>query len=139
MAGHPFEGFDRLVARAAAILEAEGPPASWKKQSRSWFAQQIIVANNLMLAAIEAGDAKTAAVWGIRLGNLIGKAGAPGLDPPRSAGGRARAAAKANGLYASWQRRADALWAEHPEWSRATVARAIDPAHWQRIRKVICK
>ncbi len=137
MATHPFEGFDRLLTQAAAILEAEGPPADWRSKGRSWYAQQIIVANDLMLAAIEAGDARRAAVWGIRLGGLIAEAEAPDLDPPRSRGGKARATATAK-QRAAWRRQSAALQAQDPTLTgKSAIARAIDPQRWEHIRKFI--
>lgn len=136
MADHPFAGFDGLIAKAAAILQEVGPPSDWRVQNRVWFAQQILVTNDLMLAAIAAGDARKAALWGIRLGGLIRGAGPPDLDPPRGRGGRARAAAK-DEQRAAWQREAEMLRAEHPGWNKSQLAKRIDPARWERVRKVI--
>jgi hypothetical protein len=136
---HPFEGFDGLIARAAAILETEGQPKSWKVKNRAWYAQQIIVANDLMRAAIAEGDAIAAARWGVRLGKLLGEAPPPGLTPPRSAGGKALAATK-TARNTDWQRQAE-LKAK-PGMSKRAVARLMapgDPKKEQSIRKAIKK
>lgn len=118
-----------------------------KESSIEWHAARILSHAEEMESAITRGDAKEAALCGIRLGEEWQRAiFAEHFELPALIGMSQQEKGKSgtrkripSSVREEWQRKADKLWCKNPKWSKSNVARHIDGGLFHTVRKHIKK
>jgi hypothetical protein len=154
-AAGPFGVEGRLAdaeQRAIAYLQGKDPSAplygdpAWRREnerkSLDWYAIEILNTIRILRRQIERGDARLAADLALDLGVLATEAKMiQYIAGNTNRGGQGFKTSdkyqEVAAQHAAWRAQADELWKKKPRYGALAIAKLIDPARAETIRKVI--